>query len=105
MAFVFTRLPGRPDVGRTVTEITLDGTSYASGGIPLTPSLIGMLTTPVIVDAEFSTGEGFSNAWIASTNALKLYKTSTGTTSTECVAADFTTAMKIRVTATGIPVV
>jgi hypothetical protein len=106
MAFVFTRIAANPDKRQVITEITLDASSYASGGIPVTNAQIGMLGNPDHVNCEFSTGQGFNPEWIPGTSKVIVYKSSAGAAAfTECVAADFTTAMKIRVEALGLPVV
>ena len=106
MAFAFATIARNLDKRETITEITLDASSYASGGIPVTNAQLGMLATPDHVNCEFSTGEGFNPEYIASTNKIKVYKNAAGAGAfTECVAGDFSTSMKLRVQAHGNPVV
>lgn len=105
MAITSTILKAYPDKRQTVVELTLDASSYASGGIPLTNAQLGMLSAPDAVTGEFSTGEGFNPTWVVSTSKLKIYKSAAGATAfTECVAADFSTSMKVRLDVTGTPV-
>lgn len=106
MAFVFTQIKNNADKRSVITEITLDASSYASGGIPVTNAQLGMLSAPDHVNCEFSTGQGFNPEWVPSTSKVIVYKSAAGAAAfTECVAGDFSTAMKIRVEALGLPVV
>lgn len=106
MAFVFTTIASYPDIRTSIVEITLDGTTYAAGGIPVTNAQLGMLANPDSVDAEFSTGDGFVPHWIFSTSKLKIYKNAAGAgVLTEVAAADLSTSMKVRLTCIGKPVV
>jgi hypothetical protein len=102
MAIAYTRVASRPDVGRTVVDVTLDG-SYASNGYLLDPKQMGMISIDGI-DASFTTGEGFNANYIASTGKLKLFKNAAGAGAfTEGVSGDFTSSMKVRCDVTGTP--
>lgn len=96
MAIAYSVIERRPDVGRTVVEITLDG-SYAGGGYAIDYKQLGLLAAPAAIESNFSTGQGFASIYNHSTSKLMLFKASAGATAfTECVAGDLTNAMKVR---------
>ena len=102
MAIAYTVVAKRPDAGRTVVDVTLDG-SYASGGYALDPKQMGMISIDG-VDASFTTGEGFAANYIASTGKLKLFKNAAGAGAfTEGANTDFTSSIKVRCDVTGTP--
>ena len=102
MAIAYTIVSKRPDVGRMIVDVTLDG-SYASPGYLLDPKQMGMLSIDG-VDAAFTSGEGFNANYVASTGKLKLFKNAAGAGQfTEGANTDFTTSMKVRCDVAGTP--
>lgn len=96
MAIAYSIVEKRADVGRTVVEITLDG-SYAGGGYTLDPKQLGLLAAPVAIESNMSTGQGFACIFNHATGKLMLFKASAGATPfTEVAAGDLTSAMKVR---------
>ena len=105
MAITSALIKAYPDTKTAVVDLTLDATSYAAGGIPLTNAQLNCIQAPDSVDAEFSTGQGFAPNWVPSTSKLIIFKNAAGAGAfTECVAADFSTAMKVRLTVVGLPI-
>lgn len=102
MAIVYTRVASYPDKYENVVDITLDA-SYAANGYLINAAQCGM-SSITNIDGNMSTGEGFGMTYVASTGKLKIFKSSAGAAAfTEVSNTDLTTAMKARVTVTGIP--
>ena len=103
MAIAYNIVARRPDVGRTIVDVTLDG-SYSSGGYVLDPKQLGMLVAPDSVDPYFTTGEGFTPNYTASTQKLKIFKSAGAAGQhTEASSGDLTSSMKVRCDVAGTP--
>jgi hypothetical protein len=103
MALAYTSVRKNPDIGKMVTDVTLDG-SYSAGGYALSNAGLGMYGAPDMVDPQVITGQGFSPGWNRGTGKLMMFKSAAGASPfTECVAGDLSTAVVVRCEALGIP--
>jgi hypothetical protein len=103
MAIAYNVVRRLPDTGKTIVDITLDG-SYAAGGYALDPGSLGMELAPDMVDPQIITGQGFTPQWNQSTGKLQFFKNAAGAGAfTECVNTDLSTAVKCRCEVTGYP--
>lgn len=97
MAFVYSIVRKNPLAHKTQVQCVLDGSSYASGGVPFTNAQLGVLGNPDSVDAYVTSGEGFSANWVASTGKVKLFKNAAGAGQfTEVAAGDLSTSTILR---------
>jgi len=97
----------RPDLGKQVSTITLDG-SYAAGGYAVSNAALGMVDTPDQVTMTYSHATATNNfvpVYDFANNKIKIFKSGTaGATLNECVSGDITSSHSIVVEATGRPI-
>lgn len=103
MAVTITKIVAYPDKYQTIVDMAGDG-SYPANGYVLDPKACGVLSVDA-VDCSFTTGEGFSACWIASTGKVKAFKNAAGAGAyAEIAAGDWTSSVKCRLSITGKPV-
>ena len=99
MALAYNVVQKIPLSHKTIVDVTLD-TAYPANGYLLSPTGLGVLGTPMVVDAQFITGQGFSTEYQATgaqAGKLKLFKNAAGAGQyTECASADITASMVVR---------
>jgi len=105
MAATFASVERRPDLGRTITDMTCDG-SYPAGGYPLVNASLGLLGSPKSVQCSYKHATATSSNvadWIPSTNKVLITESGTAVSAplVECVAGDITTSHVVRLTAYG----
>lgn len=104
MALAYARVETRADLGRVITDITLDG-SYSAGGYALDNTQMGLLSNPKTLDLQYTHATAtndFVPVYDPVNNKLKVFKSGTaGATLNECVSGDITTSHKVRAVAYG----
>jgi hypothetical protein len=107
MALAYTRRNSRPDQGRVVTDIVLDG-SYSAGGYAVSLPAVGMIGTPDQVEMTYihaTATNTFLPVYDYANNKIKIFKSGTaGATFNECVSGDITSSHSIRFVASGTPI-
>lgn len=104
MAIAYARVNKKPDLGRVIVDITLDG-SYAAGGYALDNTQLGLIGNPVNMDLTYvhaTATNDFVPVYDPANNKIKVFKSGTaGATLNECVSGDITSSHKIRATVQG----
>lgn len=104
MAIAYAVVERRPDIGRNIIDITLDG-SYTAGGYALDNGSMGMLSNPTGMDLTYvhaTATNDFVPVWDPANNKLKVFKSGTAdATLNECVGANITSSHKVRATVYG----
>jgi hypothetical protein len=104
MAIAYNVVRRMPDTGKTIVDITLDG-SYAAGGYALNSNQLGMLQKPDMIDPAVITAQGFDAAWDQPNHKLKMWKSGSSSAKAECVGADLSSAVVVRCECTGLVMV
>lgn len=105
MAIAYASVERRPDLGRTITDITLDG-SYSAGGYALDNKSLGLLSNPKSVECTYKHATATVSSlpqWDSANNKIKIFETA-GTVDLpfkEVAAGDVTSSHVIRATAYG----
>lgn len=107
MAIAYSVTDRRPDVGRNVVVITLDG-SYGAGGYALDNASMGLIGNPTNVDCSNYVHATATSAnvaqWDKTNNKVKIFEGNTATNPlVECVSGDITSGHSIVAVVTGTP--
>jgi hypothetical protein len=106
MAIAYAVVERRPDIGRAITDITLDG-SYSAGGYALDNAQLGLIAPAQNMDLTYihaTATSDFVPVYDPVNNKIKVFKSGTaGATLNECASGDITSSHKIRATVHGTP--
>lgn len=105
MAASYSIVKRMPDVGKTIVDVTADG-SYPAGGYPVTAANVGMLNIDNIIGQD-KTQQGNLIAYDPVNAKLKVYQTGAALSGvlSEAVSGDLSTSNVFRLEVTGTPVV
>jgi hypothetical protein len=106
MAIAYAAVERRPDIGRAITDITLDG-SYSAGGYALDNAQLGLLAQAQNMDLTYvhaTATSDFVPVYDPANNKIKVFVSGTaGATLNEATSGQITSSHKIRATVHGTP--